>query len=425
MSLKICFYEDDRYQQFFPLTHLRPVYGMRAGMVPLFRRAERFIERPDICLSGRNSLAAMIASEFRDYPVNIIKREAEQGVLFLNGRIRDYGNLPDVIHKARLVTRLVSAAGETVGVIFPPGLISSIPTLSTPDIYQNLFNESKNDLAENDTTATLYNRAWELVADIETEVAADFAFLEPNFPPSERIKLHEGLHLINQDKIHFGSDVEVLPGSLIDASHGPVYIGDNTRVESQVAIYGPCYIGPNSVIVAGKIEASSIGHTCRVGGELEESILHAYVNKYHAGFIGHSYVGAWVNFGAMTTNSDLKNNYSNILVTVNGESLDTGSIKVGSFIGDYTKFGIGTLLNTGINIGVCCNLYGGGLILDKEVPSFKWGNSAGYQEYQFDKAIKTVRRTAERRNVDVSSSEEEVLQRLAEGNAQDDGILRF
>lgn len=149
------------------------------------------------------------------------------------------------------------------------------------------------------------------------------------------------------------------------------------------------------------------------------------MNKYHAGFIGHSYVGSWVNFGAMTTNSDLKNNYSSISVSVDGQIIDTGSIKVGSFIGDHTKFGIGTLLNAGINVGLCCNLYGGNLITDREVPSFRWGNSSGYEVYRFDKAIKTIRSSTERRNVVLSTAAEEYLRGLSEGKVDATGVLKF
>ena len=130
--------------------------------------------------------------------------------------------------------------------------------------------------------------------------------------------------MVNPDDVYFDSGTQIRPAAVIDASNGPVYIGCNSRIESHAAVIGPCYIGPNSVVLAGLIAASSIGHTCRVGGEVEESIFHCYVNKYHAGFIGHSYVAPWVNFGAMTTNSDLKNNYSNIRVSLGGEALDTG-----------------------------------------------------------------------------------------------------
>src|SRR5690606_1003938 len=102
---------------------------------------------------------------------------------------------------------------------------------------------------------------------------------------------------------------------------------------------------------------------------------------------------------------------------------DTGSIKVGSFIGDHTKFGIGTLLNTGITIGVCCNLYGGTLIADKEVPSFQWGNTGNYQMYQYAKAIETARRTADRRNQSLSEREIALLRAVFDHQVSPDGVL--
>lgn len=425
MAIKICFYEDDKYSQFYPLTHLRPVYSMRSGILPLFRRAERYFEQPDICLAARKMIAGCAGSEYRDYPVNIVKREEGQTVLFLNGRLRDYGDLADKIASARLITRLVTSSGATVGMAFPAETCEGIPALASPEDYLAAVAGDSDDLAELGTTASLYDRCWELVQDIDREIQADFSFMKPSLDAFDASRIPAGFNMVNPDHIHIGTAVELRPGSLLDASAGPVYIGDNTRIESQVAIYGPCSIGPNSVVVAGKVSGSSIGHTCRVGGEVEESVFQSYVNKYHDGFIGHAYVGSWVNFGAMTTNSDLKNNYSNIRVTIQGESIDTGSIKIGSFIGDHTKFGIGTLLNTGINIGVSCNLFGGSLIADKEVPSFRWGNSSGYQDYQFDKAIKTMRVTADRRNVTLSVSEEQVLQALAENRVSDEGVLDF
>ena len=425
MNHRICFFEDKQWRQFLPLTHLRPIYCLRAGILPLFRRVERFFDQPEISLCSRGALAPVISAEFRDYPVNIIKRREGQTVLFLNGRLRDYGDLPELIDKTRLVTKFTNHQGALVGISFPDAAIEDIPGVATQEQYVEYYQKNSGDAGEMESCATLYDWCWDLVADIDKEIVNDFAHLKKNLTKPERVKVHDGVFALNRDQIHLGSGVEILPGSFIDASHGPVFIGDNTRVESQVAIYGPCHIGPNSVVVAGKISGCSIGHTCRVGGEVEASVFQSYVNKYHAGFIGHSYVGSWVNFGAMTTNSDLKNNYSTIQVSVSGQLRDTGSIKVGSFIGDHSKFGIGTLLNTGINVGMCCNIYGGTLITDREVPSFRWGNSAGYEVYKFEKAIKTIRRTAERRNVALSSAEEALLLDAYDGKVADLGVLEF
>jgi UDP-N-acetylglucosamine diphosphorylase/glucosamine-1-phosphate N-acetyltransferase len=310
-------------------------------------------------------------------------------------------------------------------VLFQRETLRHVPVLATPDRYLEAYRAEATDIPDLDTTATLYAFSWDLVADIEREITADFASLK-GAPSAEADRaVHPSACLINDANIHLDGDVSIAPFALLDASRGPIYVGANTRIEAHAAIYGPSFIGANSVILAGKITAASIGHTCRVGGEVEESIFHSYVNKYHAGFIGHSYVGSWVNFGAMTTNSDLKNNYSNIRATINGHAVDTGLQKVGSCIGDHTKFGIGTLLNTGISIGLCCNIFGGGLTTDKEVPSFSWGNTDHYRTFSLDKAVQTARIVAERRNTVFSEREIELLKAAHDKVESTEGILEF
>ncbi|HWL09077.1 MAG TPA: hypothetical protein VNQ76_11790, partial [Planctomicrobium sp.] len=117
-------------------------------------------------------------------------------------------------------------------------------------------------------------------------------------------------------------------------------------------------------------EGCSFGPVCRIGGEIEESIFQGYANKYHDGFLGHSYVCPWVNLGALTSNSDLKNDYSNVSVPLQGVKVETGSTKVGSFIGDHTKTALCSLFNTGSSIGIMSLILPGGELLPKHVPSF-------------------------------------------------------
>ncbi|UCC44212.1 MAG: hypothetical protein JSU65_14055 [Candidatus Zixiibacteriota bacterium] len=422
MPLTICIYEDHRHGQFEPLSRLRPVYLMRSGIMSLHQRAGCFFDTVHVCLASRKVLAPVIGEQARDYPVNIVKR-GEGDVLFLNGRMRDIGDLPQLVSEAQLSTRF-SNGGETVAVLFKRDTINSMPSIVTPEQFVERFNSAADNIADQETKAALYDFCWDFVEDIDTMIRADYDRLRPSLPPSAGTTA-QGAWLVNEGDIYLAQGVSVAPGALLDASGGPIFIDTQTRIESQAAIYGPTYVGPNSRIVAGKIEASSIGHTCRAGGEIEASIFQSYVNKYHAGFIGHSYVGSWVNFGAMTTNSDLKNNYSNVKVTVGGKVIDTGSLKVGSFIGDHTKFGIGSLLTTGICTGVCCNIFGGGVTSDREVPSFSWGNSGNWQPYDLERAILTVRRSCERRNAPLSSHEEHLLQLIAEGKSPDEGIISF
>lgn len=423
MSFSICLFEDQAYQQFFPITHLRPVYAMRPGIVPLLARSSRVFGQADLSLACREQVAPLLAAEFPDYPVNIIKR-GEAGILFLNGRIRDCGDLPDLVRSCRIST-VFERDNETIAILLQSDNLSDIPDVATPGQFQAHFDKISDSIGRARCSATLYNYSWEIMADIGGAVSSDFEEMESSLPDPRNVVVHDGAHFVNEGQVYLGSDVVVYPGAVLDASAGPVFVGDNSKIESQATIYGPCYIGPNSIIYAGKITACSIGHTCRVGGEVEESIFQSYVNKHHAGFIGHSYVGSWVNFGAITTNSDLKNNYANVKVTIGGRTVDTGTTKVGSFIGDHTRFGIGMLLNTGVNIGVCCNLFGGGLIADREVPSFSWGNSDGYQLYRFAKAIETIRIVTQRRGYNLGEREEALLQSIAEGTLTDQGVLTW
>jgi len=423
MAINICIYEDSAFRQFFPLTYLRPVFALRAGVNPLYNRLERFFSDFNLCLAVREQLAFSLTDNIKGYPINIIKRETGD-LLFVNGRIREYGNLPGLVSKARIST-VFKNNGEIIAVLLKDDIIKSVPAVATTDIYLKLFEEHRSGIPQIDTSANLYNYCWEIVSDVEKEITTDIEFLKNSIVGPKNLKIHEGVYLLNEEEIYFGDDLVIYPDVVINAEHGPVWIGVNTIIEPDVTINGPVYIGPNSVVLAGKISASSIGHTCRVGGEVEESIFQSYVNKYHAGFIGHSYIGSWVNFGAITTNSDLKNNYSSIRLSLNNKTIDSGLIKVGSFVGDHTKFGIGTLLNTGINIGVCCNIFGGALITEKEVPSFSWGNSSGYDRYDFEKAIQTAQMCAGRRNVKILESETNLLRAIFDNDIRDNGIIEF
>lgn len=420
--MKICIYEDNKHKQFHPLTCLRPVYLLRAGILPLFQRVYRYFTDVETLLACRDGLTPLVAARVRDMPVNIIKRE-ESDIVFLNGRIRSFGNLPDLLGEEHVSTRYVHN-GETVAVFFRSDMLQGLPPIVTQNEFVTLFQEQRSSIADTETSATLYQYPWELVDDIDREISEDYSILAQSMK-SATGDVGEGVWLSGKERIFISDGVKIMPSAVLDAGRGPIYIGPNTRIEAHAAIYGPAYIGPNTVVVAGKIAGSSIGHTCRVGGEVEESVFHSYVNKYHAGFIGHSYVCPWVNLGAMTTNSDLKNNYSPVRVQYGQESVDTGSIKVGSFIGDHTKLGIGTLLNTGIRIGVCCNVFGGTLITDKEVPSFSWGRSGSWQGYRLDKAIETARRTCERRSVELASAEEEQLRALHDLAEHPQGLVDF
>ena len=148
-------------------------------------------------------------------------------------------------------------------------------------------------------------------------------------------------------------------------------LGPNVWVQPFTRIEGPCSIGADTQLFRANLRGSvTIGPNCRIGGEVEAAIVHGYSNKYHEGFLGHAYVGEWVNLGAITSNSDLRNDYGEVCVPLQGDPIPTGQAKVGCFIGDHTRTGMGSMLNTGTSIGVMCNVLPAGILLPKHIPSF-------------------------------------------------------
>jgi UDP-N-acetylglucosamine diphosphorylase/glucosamine-1-phosphate N-acetyltransferase len=147
-------------------------------------------------------------------------------------------------------------------------------------------------------------------------------------------------------------------------------IGPDAVVTAFSRLEGPCVIGPRSRVNGANLRAgTTLGPDCRVGGEIECSIIQGCSNKAHEGFLGHSYLGEWVNLGAGTQTSDLRNDYGEVSVVVNGRLIRTGQNKIGCFLGDHTKTAVGTLLNTGTSVGAFCNLLPDGL-LPRRIPSF-------------------------------------------------------
>lgn len=196
------------------------------------------------------------------------------------------------------------------------------------------------------------------------------------------------------------------PMVVADTTLGPVVIDEDAVITAFSRLEGPCYIGPKSQIYGAKIRAgTSIGPQCRVGGEVEASILHGYSNKYHDGFLGHSYVGEWGNLGAGTHNSDLRNDYGEVTVTVAGVPVPTGMSKVGCFLGDHTKTGLGTLFNTGTSVGAFCNLLPAGRFAPKYVPSFtSWWNGSLREAFTLEQLLTTAEIAMNRRGITLTDA---------------------
>ena len=221
---------------------------------------------------------------------------------------------------------------------------------------------------------------------------------------------HESCIFLNQNNIHISDSAKISAGVILDASEGPIIIDENAFIDIGVMIKGNTYIGKNSKINPGaKLNGEiSIGPYCKIGGEVEATIFHGYSNKQHDGYIGHSYIGEWVNLGANTNNSDLKNNYGKIKFDLGFKKIDTNEMFIGSMIGDFSKIGISTMLNTGTYIGIGANVFGSGF-QDKLIQSFSWGKK---EVTDFKKFLSTLEVVKSRRDKNISDKEKNLLRTL-------------
>ncbi len=240
---------------------------------------------------------------------------------------------------------------------------------------------------------------WDLVNCLPSRLASDCNLWRAVSGPGEEIHTHThpSTVILAGENVWAAPDVQIGPHVVVDARRGPVILDRGVEIEPFTRLDGPVYIGPFTRLVGGKITGGcAFGPGCRIGGEVESSIVEGFSNKVHDGFFGHGFIGEWVNLGALTTNSDLKNNYGPVRVVRRGESVETGSLKVGSYLADHTKTAIGILLPTGSSVGVGSNLLHGGLV-SKSVPPFVWGGAKEYTEHRLEKMLETAKAAIARR----------------------------
>ncbi len=421
----VALFEDEVYANFLPLTYTRPVFECRSGMFTFLERAQRIFSESRFALFTRDYLAPTFGRRV-SCPVN--KSDSfDDDVLLINGTLIVDGEVKRLMEKK---------LGRNV-------LITQRDRIALAHITQDVARKHAKELCKPVTRLTCKK----LISECQTLESFDLDFL--TYPwdliqssaelivKDYSVLGKKGCEGTMGDKVMvYGDKEEVYVGEgsfveafvTLDARDGPIYIGSETIVHSGSRISGPTYIGNNTIITSGLIrEGCSVGHVCRVGGELEETIVHGYTNKYHTGFIGHAYIGEWVNLGAATTNSDLKNTYGTVQVVTRGKKLDTGQKKVGCFIGDHAKASIGTQIYTGRKIGVASHVHG---FVTKDVPSFTiWGKSLGPNpvELELESAVRTQKRVLLRRGIKQTREDVELLRKLFQltnGEREETGVTK-
>lgn len=421
----VALFEDEVYANFFPLTYTRPVFECRSGMFSFLERAQRIFSESRFALFTRDYLAPTFRRRV-SCPVN--KPDSlDDDVLLINGTLIVDGEVKRLMEKKLGRNVLITQRGRMVlahltqDVARKHGKELCKPV--TPLTLKKLISECKT-LESSDLDFLTY--PWDLVNASAELIVKDYSVLGKKGCKGtigDKVMVYG-----DEEKVYVGEGSFVEAFVTLDARDGPIYIGNETVVHSGSRITGPTYIGNKVIITSGLIrEGCSVGHVCRVGGELEETIVHGYTNKYHTGFIGHAYIGEWVNLGAATTNSDLKNTYGTVQVVTRGKKLDTGQKKVGCVIGDHAKASIGTQIYTGRKIGVASHVHG---FVTKDVPSFTiWGKSLDAKpvELELESAVRTQKRVLLRRGVKQTREDVELLRKLFQitnGERKDMGVTK-
>ena len=393
--MKIYVFEDQYALNLSPISTTRAVFDIRIGSETFLDRIRNLFPDQPISLVVREELTDLVSEAHTNYDVN--PKDYEDG-LWLSGSVIWSEESNKLLDRENLTFysdgRLVAA------------------NLSSKDAarWHSKGGPLKSDydaLESSDIDVNLCNYLWDILKLVPQTINDESTKLIPIDSQD-----YSKVNLLNSEKI-FINNATVMPGALINADNGPVIIDDGALVYGQTYIEGPAYIGVDSVInPLTKIKSSVIGQKCKIGGEVDSSIIQGYTNKVHDGHLGDSFLGEWINLGAGTSNSNLKNNYSSVKVHINDQLVDSENLHIGCFIGDHVKTAIGTLINTGSVIGVGSMIASYGFI-PKTIPHFSWYVNRKHLSVDIDKFIATAEVVKKRRGKNFSSIEKALLKKIS------------
>ncbi len=397
-------YEDAGYVNLLPLVYWRPVFDLRVGFDTLLDKIRWDWPQATVHLFVRDYLADVTAEAF-DLPVNA---PPAGDTLFINGRLlagRPF-DLP--------INTVLEVDGQIAAVHLDAARAAGVDArtfLDPPRLEAALQDLPRTSLDQPDMK--MMNYPWDLVHANGTELIRQW---QTRFGKGViEGHIYQGAYLLNREAIHVGTGSKIMPCVVLDAEDGPIYIGRNVKISPHASVQGPCCIGDNTLIQPNAVirEDTTIGPTCKVGGEIEASIIHSYSNKQHDGFLGHSYLGQWINIAADAINSDLKNTYGNVRVPINGVEVDSGRMFVGLTVGDHSKCGINSSFATGSVVGFSANLFMSAHI-PKFVPSFAWYTDTCRDRYDVQRGLDVARRVMARRKIEMTAAQQTLYCRLAD-----------
>ncbi|PCH75022.1 MAG: glucose-1-phosphate thymidylyltransferase [Flavobacteriaceae bacterium] len=363
-----------------PFTYTRPVADIRIGILTIREKWERRLGTTTTTLSE-----AYLEDK---YPMI----EMEQNVM-LNASF-----LPN-----DALIELVENLSENQAVFKGEEVIAFYTTEEQEEVDFETYEQ-----IEFEDDVIQIQHSWDIFSLNEKALQEDFDYLTEDRTSQ---KIPAGVHAINPENIFIEPGATVHFSSL-NAEKGPIYIGEDALIMEGSLIRGPFAMNENAVVKMGaKIYgATTLGPSCKVGGELNNVVLFANSSKGHDGYLGNSVLGEWCNLGADTNNSNLKNNYAEVRVWdyETKRFAKTGLQFCGLMMGDHSKCGINTMFNTGTVVGVSANIYGSNFPRNY-IPSFSWGGAAGFTTYQIDKVLETVKLVMARKGVEMDEVEAQIL----------------
>ncbi len=395
-AVRLFLFDDGRARRWAPFTLTRPAGELLYGCMTLRERAERVFGVP---CQGHLSRRALVGFDEPGAAPAVTLQDVGTagGRILLSSRAG-----PDLtgVEPPDEPTR-ITVAGTPAGWILPDG--APLPS----DLWLRDPSTASTSAPVLDLPGLMIGSPWDLITQNAERIRRDAAVLWPaagaGAEPAGVIRLGEGA-------LSLGEHAEIEPGVYVDTRQGPVHLAEGVHVEGPARLTGPLYVGPRSRILGGSVAVSSIGPVCVVRGEVSDSVMLGFVNKAHDGYIGHALLGRWVNLGAFTTNSDLKNNYGTVRVWTPDGDVDTGLLKVGCFVGDHAKTGIGTMLTTGTVLGAGTNVFGN-VTPPRSVAPFSWGEGERLDHHRLDKFLVTAERAMARRGQSLTPGLRRVLER--------------
>ena len=395
--MSIVLFEDTSWKKFAPLSYTRSLFDLKIGSITTFD----YFNTKSVKLLTRKYLENMTRQRHPNCNVN--KFEYDSDDIFVNSLF-----FPHTSFFKKLIKRknfLVSYRDKI--------LIARLDKSDYQYLYESVVHDK--DIRNSKLRAeiihinsanecgSLCSWPWDLISGLKNVLQHQLKL---------KNKVPKEVKVIGKNPIFVDESSNICQGTVLDASGGSIYIGPESVI-GQSSIIGPAYVGELTQLKPySTINNSYIGNNCRIGGEIDSSIILDYTNKSHFGYLGHSYVGEWVNIGANTTTSDLKMTYGTVSMKIGDEKKDTGITKLGSFFGDMSKTSIGTNIYCGMRIGISTHLYGN---IANDVPSYViYGQGIGSENAEMDvsSAIKFQKRMMSRRNINMSAHYENMMKTI-------------